>query len=115
MGWVDGHQCPDYGLGHGERTQTTVWEVAGVTKSDRDEFEHASPKPVELFNIPIVKHLREGQACYDPFAGSGPQFIAAEQHRVRCFGLELEPRYCQVIVDRWEAFTGLKAVKVGGR
>lgn len=113
MGWVDGHQCPDYGLGHGERTQTTVWEVDSVNKSDRDEFDHATPKPVELFNIPIVKHLRSGEACYDPFAGTGPQFIAAEQHDVRCFGLEIEPKFCQVIIDRWEAFTGQKAVKIG--
>ena len=113
MGWVAGHQCPDYGLGHGERTQTTVWEVAGVTQADRDDFEHATPKPVELFTIPIVKHLRAGEACYEPFAGTGPQFIAAEQHDVACFGLEIEPSYCQVIIDRWEAFTGQKAVKVG--
>jgi DNA modification methylase len=112
MGWIDGNQCPDYGLGNGERTQTTVWEVAGVTKSDRDEFDHASPKPVELFKIPIVKHLRSGEICYEPFSGSGPQFIAAEQHGVRCFGLELAPKYCQVIIDRWENFTGEKAKKV---
>jgi DNA modification methylase len=112
MGWVDGHQCPDYGLGNGERTQTTVWEVAGVTQAERDDFNHASPKPVELFKIPIVKHLRGGEACYEPFAGSGPQFIAAEQHDVACYGLELEPRFCQVIIDRWEAFTGQKAKKV---
>lgn len=113
MGWIDGNQCPDYGLGNGERTQTTVWEVSGVSKSDRDEFDHASPKPVELFKIPIVKHLRAGEVCYEPFAGSGPQFIAGEQYGVRCFGLELAPKFCQVIIDRWEAFTGLKAKKVG--
>ncbi len=113
MGWVDGHQCPDYGLGSGERTQTTVWEVDGVTNGERDTFDHASPKPVELFKIPIVKHLRAGEACYEPFAGSGPQFIAAEQHGVRCYGSELEPRFVQVIIDRWEAFTGQKAQKVG--
>ncbi len=95
MGWVDGHQPPDYGLGQGERTQTTVWELDGVGKSERDDFNHASPKPVQLFAIPIVKHLRQAEACYEPFAGSGPQFIAAEQHGVRCFGLELEPRFCQ--------------------
>ncbi len=113
MGWVDGHQPPDYGLGQGERTQTTIWEVDGVKNAERKEFNHSTPKPVGLFMIPIVKHLRAGEACYEPFAGSGPQFIAAEQHSVRCFGLELEPRFCQVIIDRWEKFTGLKAKKAG--
>lgn len=113
FGWVEGHQPPDYGLGGGERTQTTVWEVASITNTERKVFNHSTPKPVGLFTIPIVKHLRSGEACYEPFAGSGPQFIAAEQCDVRCFGLELEPRFCQVIIDRWEAFTGLKAQKVG--
>jgi DNA modification methylase len=113
MGWVDGHQPPDYGLGNGERTQTTVWEVDGVKNAERKEFNHSTPKPVGLFTIPIAKHLKSGEACYEPFAGSGPQFIAAEQHHVRCFGLELEPKFCQVIIDRWEKFTGQKAVKVG--
>jgi DNA modification methylase len=113
MGWVEGHQPPDYGLGAGERTQTTVWELAHVTAAERQAFNHSTPKPVALFTTPIVKHLRGAESCYEPFAGSGPQFIAAEQHGVRCFGLELEPQYCQVIIDRWEAFTGQRAVKVG--
>jgi DNA modification methylase len=113
MGWVDGHQPPDYGLGQGERTQTTIWEIDGVNHAERKEFNHSTPKPVGLFTIPIVKHLRAGEACYEPFAGSGPQFIAAEQHRVRCFGLELEPRFCDVIIRRWETFTGQTATKVG--
>lgn len=113
FGWVDGHQPPDYGLGAGERTQTTIWEVDSVSHADRKIFNHSTPKPVGLFTIPIVKHLRAGETCYEPFSGSGPQFIAAEQHGVRCCGVELEPQFCQVIIDRWEAFTGQKAVKVG--
>lgn len=113
MGWVDGHQPPDYGLGNGERTQTTVWEVAGVSHAERKEYNHSTPKPVGLFTIPIVKHLKEGEAAYEPFAGSGPQIIAAEQLGRRCFAMDIEPSCCQVIIDRWEAFTGQKAVKVG--
>jgi DNA modification methylase len=114
MGWVEGHQPPDYGLGAGERTQTTVWQLEGVSQAERDQFDHASPKPVALFRVPIVKHLRSGEVCFEPFAGTGPQFIAAEEHGVRCFGLEITPRYCQVILDRWEAFTGQTAKKIGG-
>lgn len=113
MGWVEGHQPPDYGLGNGERTQTTVWEIDSVTQAERKEFNHSTPKPVGLFTQPLVKHLKSGEIAFDSFAGSGPQFIAAQQLDRCCFGLEVEPRFCQVIIDRWEQFTGLTAVKVG--
>jgi len=109
MGWVRGNSPPDYGLGNGERTQTTVWEIASVTQAERKEFDHSTPKPVELFAIPIVKHLKKAELCYEPFAGSGPQFIAAEKLNRKCYGLEIEPKYCDVIVERWENFTGGKA------
>lgn len=111
FGWVEGHQPPDYGLGNGERTQTTVWEINSVTRAEREEFDHSTPKPVGLFSVPLVKHLKHGEVAYEPFAGSGPQFIAAEQHQRRCFGIEIEPRFCDVIVARWEGFTGKKAVR----
>lgn len=103
MGWVEGHQPPDYGRGAGERDQTTVWEVNSVSQSDRKEFNHSTPKPVELFNIPIIKHLKRGELCYEPFAGSGPQFVAAQQLDRRCYGMEIEPKYCAVIIQRLSA------------
>jgi DNA modification methylase len=106
MGWVKGKQPPDYGEGNGERTQTTVWEIGSVTQAERKEFNHSSPKPVGLFEIPIVKHLKPGEICYEPFSGSAPQIIAAEMHGRRCFAMELEPAYVQVGVDRWAKFTG---------
>ena len=83
-----------------------------MTQADRDDFSHATPKPVGLFTIPIVKHLKSGEIAYEPFAGSGPQFIAAEQLSQRCFGIEIVPSFCQLIVDRWSSFTGQKAVKL---
>ena len=113
MGWVEGHQPPDYGLGQGERTQTTIWEVGSVTQAERKEFNLSTPKPVDLFTTPIVKHLKPTEIAYEPFAGSGPQFIAAEQLGRRCFGMDIMPTCCQVIVDRYERFTGQKAQKVG--
>lgn len=109
MGWVEGQQPPDYA----ERNQTTVWEVGSVTQAERKEFNHATPKPVGLFTIPILKHLNAGEVCYDSFAGSGPQFIAAEMHARRCFGLEIDPQYVDVIVLRWQAFTGKQATLDG--
>lgn len=108
FGWVDGHQPPDYGRGDDERNQTTVWSVGGVSMHERGEFDHPTPKPVGLFETPIVKHLKVGEICYEPFAGSGPQFIAAEKLQRRCFGMELEPRYVQAIIERWEKFTNRK-------
>jgi len=90
-----------------------VWELDGVGNAERREFNHSTPKPVELFNIPIKKHLRRGEVAYEPFAGSGPQYIAAEQAGCRCFGLEIEPRYVDVIVRRWERATGKSATIEG--
>ncbi len=109
MGWIKGHQPPDYG----DHKETTVWDVSGVAVDERREFEHATPKPVELFRRPILKHLQHSEIAYEPFAGTGPQFIAAESTGRRCFGLELEPKYCDVIVRRWQKFTGREATLEG--
>ena len=109
MGWVKGNQPPDYGEGNGERTQTTVWTIGTVTQAERREFNHATPKPVALFSIPIIKHTKRGELLYEPFSGSGPQVIAAEQLGRVCYGMEISPQYCDVIVKRWENLTGQKA------
>jgi len=103
MGWVEGNQPPDYGEGNGERTQTTVWEIDSVSNAERKEMNHSTPKPVELFRIPIVKHLKPGEIAYEPFAGSGPQFLAAEQLGRRCYGIEIEPKYVAVALERMKA------------
>lgn len=108
FGWVEKHQPPDYGRGAGERDQTTVWNIAGVSNADRKDFNHSTPKPVGLFEIPLIKHLKVDELAYEPFAGTGPQFIAAEHLNRRCFGMDLEPRYVQTILSRWSKFTGRK-------
>lgn len=112
MGWIAGNSPPNYGLGKGERTQTTVWEISSISPKDRKEFNHSTPKPVALFEIPIIKHLKAGEIAYEPFAGTGPQFIAAEKLNRRCYGIEIEPIFCQVIIDRWEKLTGKKSRKL---
>lgn len=109
MGWVEGNMPVDYA----ERTETTVWEVGSVSQAERKEFNHSTPKPVELFRRPIMKHLAPGEIAYDPFAGTGPQFIAAELTGRRCFGLEIEPAYCDCIVTRWQNLTGKQATLEG--
>ena len=91
-----------------DRTQTTLWPI----NLDKNvEGGHSTQKPVECMARPIRNHHCE--MVYDPFLGSGTTLIAAEQLSRQGFGLEIEPLYCQVIIDRWEAFTGQKAEKVG--
>jgi len=88
----------------GETTEATVWS------QDRDginEF-HPTQKPVSLAAKAIGNH--EAATVLDMFCGSGTTLIAAEQLGRRCFGMEISPAYCDVIVNRWEALTGEKAV-----
>jgi site-specific DNA-methyltransferase (adenine-specific) len=100
-GWVKGKRPTFYG----ERNQTTIWEVG----RENDKI-HPTQKPVELFAVPMRNHTRPGEVVYEPFSGSGSQIIAAEQLGRRCFAMELEPRYVDVAVARWERFAGKKAV-----
>lgn len=62
---------------------------------------------------PIVNNSAQGDAVYDPFLGSGTTIIAAEMEDRKCFGLELEPAYCDVVLSRWENFTGKMATLEG--
>jgi DNA modification methylase len=91
-----------------DRTQTTLWEI----NLDRNvEGGHSTQKPVECMARPMRNH--EPCDVYDPFCGSGTTVIAAEQLGRRCFALEINPAYCDVIVRRWEHVTGRKADRVG--
>lgn len=90
----------------GGRKQTTVWDIDKPIKS---ETGHSTQKPVECMKRPIENNSSIGQAVYDPFLGSGTTMIAAEMTRRMCHGIELSPEYCDVIVQRWENFTGRKA------
>lgn len=82
----------------------TLWEV------DRETgVEHPTQKPVELARRGIENSSRAGEVVVDPFLGSGSTLIAAELTGRRCYGFELEPAYCDVIVKRWEKITGKKA------
>jgi len=108
-GWVKGHRPKFYG----ERNQSTVWaldEGGGVIRKDQS---HPSQKPVELFVRPIRNHTKAGEVCFEPFAGSGSQIIAAQKTARRCFAMEIEPRYVDVCVERWQNATGQKAALDG--
>ena len=87
----------------GDRKQTTLWEIDKPLKS---ETGHSTQKPTACMETPLKNH--EGDV-YDPFLGSGTTLIAAEKTGRKCYGMELDPKYCDVIVKRWEDFTGKKA------
>lgn len=93
----------------GDRKQTTLWEIARPVASP----EHPTMKPVELVTRALEHSSTPGDVVYDPFLGSGTTLIAAEQLGRRCYGLEIEPKYVDVILARWENFTGKAAVLDG--
>ncbi len=102
----------------GERNQSTVWEAPSpkmiMSGSKEAKEDHPAQKPVVLAETPIANHLKVGEAVYDPFLGSGTTVIAAERLERRCYAMELDPRYAQVAIERWQAFTGREAVRADG-
>ncbi len=100
------------GKGHwaGDRKQTTLWQIAN---RDQDaETVHGTQKPAECMRRPILNNSSPGQAVYEPFMGSGTTLIAAETTGRVCFGVELNPAYVDVAIERWQALTGKEAVLI---
>ena len=91
----------------GDRKQTTLWNIASGGQDT--ETPHSTQKPVECMRRPMQNNSNPGQAIYDPFLGSGTTLIAAETTGRVCQAMELEPRYVDVAVRRWQAFTGMAA------
>lgn len=75
---------------------------------------HPTMKPVKLMARLIRNSSREGERILDTFGGSGSTLIACEQLKRRCYICELDPHFCDVIIERWETFTGGKAVRLDG-
>jgi DNA modification methylase len=92
-----------------DRSQTTVLQFDKPARS----AEHPTMKPVGLFAYLIGNSCKRGGRVLDPFAGSGTTVIAAEQTGRKALVMELDPLYCDVIVRRWEQFTGQKAERIG--
>ena len=88
---------------------TDVWEMSAPHGDDRHG--HPTPKPVALISKLVSAHSRPADLVADPFLGSGTTLIAAEQLGRKCYGMEISPAYCDVIVKRWENLTGKKAVR----
>jgi DNA methylase len=66
-------------------------------------------KPIELMRRPILNHTRRGELVYEPFLGSGTTLAAAEITERVCYGVELDPKYVDVVIQRWQELTGKKA------
>jgi DNA modification methylase len=100
----------------GSRDQSTIWDAASpkmlMTGGGEEKVDHPTQKPVVLYTRPIENHLEPGDCFYEPFGGSGTAIIAAEQTGRRCLAIELDPKFVDVIVARFERFTGTKAERV---
>lgn len=100
------------GQWQGARDQSTVWQIGHAGDED-DATAHGTQKPVECMRRSIVNNSKRGDLIYEPFAGSGSTVIAAESTGRSCLALEIDPAYCDVIVERWQRFAGGKAVREG--
>lgn len=103
-GWVDGGSHYFFR----NRKQTTVLEFDKPQKSK----EHPTMKPVKLFDYQIKGNTRIGESVLDLFGGSGTTIAACEQNGRDAYIMELDPKYCDVIIKRWENLTGEKVVKI---
>ena len=103
FGWKNKHKF--YGGGN---HKTSVWEIPKPLKNDL----HPTMKPVELVINALLNSTKQGDVCSDFFLGSGSTLIACEKTGRTCYGMELSEKYCDVILKRWEDFTGKTAVRI---
>jgi len=91
---------------HGDRKQTTLWEIGNAAC----DTGHGTQKPVECMRRPIENNSAPGQGVYEPFSGSGTTIIACEQTARICYACELSPEYVDMAIQRWQKFSGEKAI-----
>jgi DNA modification methylase len=96
---------------------STIWNSPSpkfiMGGSDEEKFDHPTQKPVDLMRRPILNHTKIGELVYDPFLGSGTTLAAAEMTQRVCYGLELDPKYVDVVVQRWQKMSHKKATLEG--
>lgn len=106
-GWKDGASHSWYS----DRSQTTVIECERPSRNG----EHPTMKPVKLFKYLMENSSKVGDIVLDSFGGSGTTLVAAEELGRKACLMELDPRYCDVIIKRWQAMTGKDAVREDGK
>ncbi len=93
---------------------STIWDSPSpkfiMGGSDEQKFDHPTQKPVALMRRPILNHTQRGELVYEPFLGSGTTLAAAELTERVCCGMELDPKYVDVVIKRWQELTGKQAV-----
>jgi len=96
-------------IDHNAKTYSSTWD--GYTKEGESGSKiHPSQKPIKLCTDVLQDFTKKGNIVFDGFLGSGSTLIVCEKLNRHCYGIELDPKYCDVIVKRWEDFTGKKAV-----
>lgn len=103
-GWKEGNKHKWFG----GRTQSDVWNI---DKPMSNEL-HPTQKPIELCSRAIQNNTKKKMVVLDTFLGSGSTLIACEQLNRICYGMEIDPMYCDVVIKRWEEYTNKKAVKL---
>jgi DNA modification methylase len=102
----------------GDRTQSTVWQIANLNpfggSREEEATGHGTQKPVELMRRPILNNTLRGDIVCDPFLGSGTTLIAAAGAERICQGLEIDRSYVDLIVRRWQKFSGQAATLEAG-
>lgn len=93
-----------------DRKQDDVWEIDRPARSD----EHPTMKPIELCARAIANSSERGDLVFEPFAGAGSTLLACEQLGRACAAIEMEPKYCDAVLARFEALTGRKAEQIDG-
>jgi DNA modification methylase len=96
----------------GARDQATLWAISNGGDEDAATV-HGTQKPVECMRRPIINNSAAGEAIYDPFLGSGTTLIAAETTGRACYAVDIDPRYVDVAIQRWQHLTGKTAVLAG--
>ena len=100
---------------YGTKDQPTIWDAASpkalMQGSKEEKFDHPTQKPIALFTRPLENHTKKGALVYEPFGGSGTTLAAAEATGRRCLCVELDPKFVDVIIDRWQRISGGKAVR----
>jgi DNA modification methylase len=112
-----GYKPKGGGLDHwfGGRTEDEASDVWQVKRDPSSTYEHPTQKPIELPARAIKNHCPDDGIIYEPFTGSGSTFIAAHQLNRKCYGMEIDPKYCQVIVDRMRKLDPGLVIKRNGK
>ena len=104
-GWVNKHNF--YGGNNG----MDIWDIKRTSKNEL----HPTMKPIELCNKAINDGSKKNQYVLDLFLGSGSTMVAAHQLKRKCYGMELDPKYCQVIIDRMQKLDSKLSIKINGK